>query len=166
MKKIWVIVLFCLIPLTPPALAQKTLQIADGLKVTMEYSVILPDKTVADSTVGKESFSYIHGENQISPAALERGLTGLKAGDKKRISLAAADAYGPYEEQKKVKVPKANVPADTKVGALLRTRDGLEAKVLAVSDDAVVLDMNHPLAGKNLIFDVKILNVEKPVAQK
>ena len=155
-------VLICMITLASTALAQKALQVADGSRVTLEYSVILPDKTVADTTVGKEPFSYIHGQNQISPPALEKSLTGLKAGDQKRISLAAPEAYGPYEEKKKVKVPKANVPPETKVGSLLHTQDGLEATVLAVSDDAVLLDLNHPLAGKNLVFDVKILKVEKP----
>jgi FKBP-type peptidyl-prolyl cis-trans isomerase 2 len=165
-EEIVVAVLVGLIALASPALAQKTLQVADGLMVTLEYSVILPDKTVADSTVGKEPFSYIHGQNQISPAALEKSLSGLKAGDQKRISLAAADAYGPYDEKKKVQVPKAKVPAETKVGSLLHTQNGLEATVLAVSGDAVLLDMNHPLAGKNLVFDVKILKVEKPAAQK
>jgi FKBP-type peptidyl-prolyl cis-trans isomerase 2 len=165
-KEVAAAVLICLITLTSPALGQKTLEIADGLRVTLEYSVILPDKTVADSTVGKKPFSYIHGQNQISPAGLEKGLTGLKAGDQKHISLAAAEAYGPYEQKKKVKVPKANVPPEAKVGSVLHTQDGLEATVLAVSDDAVLLDMNHPLAGKNLVFDVKVLKVEKPVAPK
>ena len=156
----------CLIAVASPVIAQKALQIADGLKVTLEYTVILPDKTVVDSTVGKEPFSYIHGANQINPAALEKSLTGLKAGDKKRISLAAAEAYGPYEQKKKFKVPKANVPPETKVGSLLHTRDGLAATVLAITDEAVVLDINHPLAGKNLVFDVKILKVEKLAGEK
>ncbi len=164
--KVAAALLICLITLASPGLGQKTLEIADGLRVTLEYSVILPDKTIADSTVGKEPFSYTHGENQISPAALEKGLTGLKAGDQKRISLAAAEAYGPYEQKKKVKVPKVNVPPETKVGSVLQTQDGLTATVLAVGGDAVVLDMNHPLAGKNLVFDVKILKVEKPAAPK
>lgn len=145
--------------------AEKTLQIADGVNVTLEYTLTLPDKTVADSTAGKEPFSYIHGEHQII-AGLEKGLTGLKAGDKKRIALPAAQAYGPYDEKKKVTVPKANVPAETKVGSLLRSQDGLEARVLAVNGDSLLLDMNHPLAGKNLVFDVNILKVEKPASEK
>ena len=148
-----------------PVQAEKTLQIADGMKVTLEYTLTLPDQTVADSTAGKEPFSYIHGEHEIIPG-LEKGLTGLKAGDKKRIVLAAADAYGSYDEKKKVSVPKANVPPETKVGSFLRSEEGLEARVIQVSGDSVVLDMNHPLAGKNLVFDVNILKVEKPAPAK
>jgi len=148
-----------------PAQAEKTLQIADGLKVTLEYTLTLPDQTVADSTAGKEPFSYIHGEHEIIPG-LEKGLMGLKAGDKKRIVLAAADAYGSYDEKKKVSVPKANVPPETKVGSLLHSEEGLEARVIQVTGDSVLLDMNHPLAGKNLVFDVNILKVEKPASAK
>jgi len=97
---------------------------------------------------------------------LEKGLAGLKAGDKKRIVLAAADAYGSYDEKKKVSVPKANVPPETKVGSVLRSEEGLEARVLEVNGDSVLLDMNHPLAGKNLVFEVNILKVEKPAPAK
>ena len=158
-------VLLGLACLALPAQAEKTLQIADGLKVTLEYILTLPDQTVADSTAGKEPFSYIHGEHAIIPG-LEKGLAGLKAGDKKRIVLAAADAYGSYDEKKKVSVPKANVPPETKVGSMLRSEEGLEARVIQVSGDSVVLDMNHPLAGKNLVFDVNILKVEKPASAK
>jgi len=145
------------------AQADKPLQIADGMKVTLEYTLTLPDKTVADSTAGKEPFSYIHGSQKIIPG-FEKALTGMKVGDKKRITLTAAEAYGPYDEKRKVKVPKANVPPETKVGTLLRAQDGQEARVLEVTGDSVVLDVNHPLAGKDLVFDVNILKVEKPKA--
>jgi FKBP-type peptidyl-prolyl cis-trans isomerase SlyD len=140
--------------------AEKAMQIAEGAKVTIEYTLTLPDKTVADTTVGKEPFSYIHGENQILPG-LEKALIGMKAGDKKRVALTAAEAYGPYDDKRKVTVPKANVPPEAKVGMFLHSEDGHEAKVLEVNPETVVLDVNHPLAGKNLVFDVNILKVEK-----
>lgn len=159
-------VLLGIIWLAPLVHAEKTLPVADGLKVTLDYTLTLADKTVADSTAGKEPFFYIHGENQISPEGLEKALTGLKAGDRKRISLTAAEAYGPYDEKKKAKVPKANVPPETKVGSVLRSQEGYAARVLEMNADTVLLDMNHPLAGKNLVFDVTILKVEKPALTK
>jgi FKBP-type peptidyl-prolyl cis-trans isomerase 2 len=58
------------------------------------------------------------------------------------------------------------VPPETKVGTLLRSQEGLEARVLEVNGDSVLLDMNHPLAGKNLVFEVNILKVEKPAPAK
>lgn len=143
------------------ATAEKALQISDGMKVTMEYSLTLPDKTVVDSTKGQPPFSYVHGGQQIIPG-LEKALTGLKAGDKKRVSIPAADAYGLYDEKKKVTVPKKNVPPEAKPGMRLRSQDGREAKVLEIKGDSVVIDTNHPLAGKDLTFDVNILKVEHP----
>ena len=151
---------------SPAAHAEKMLPISDGSKVTIDYTLTLPDKTMVDSTVGKEPFSYIHGEHQINLVALEKALTGLKAGDKKRITLPADEAYGFYDEKKRVKVPIRNVPPETKVGSLLRSQEGLEARVLEVNADSVLLDTNHPLAGKNLIFDVHILEVESPARGK
>jgi FKBP-type peptidyl-prolyl cis-trans isomerase 2 len=141
--------------------AEKALQIADGLKVTLEYTLTLADKTVADSTAGQAPFSYVHGGHQII-IGLEKALTGLKAGDKKRVTIPAADAYGLYDKAKIVTVPKKNVPPETKVGAMLRSASGQPAKVLEIKGDSVVIDTNHPLAGQDLTFDVNILKVEQP----
>ncbi|MGH9365788.1 MAG: FKBP-type peptidyl-prolyl cis-trans isomerase [Thermoanaerobaculia bacterium] len=143
------------------ASAEKALQIADGMKVTMEYTLTLQDKAVVDSTKGQPPFSYVHGGHQIIPG-LEKALTGLKAGDKKRVTIPAADAYGLYDEKRKVAVPKKNVPPEAKPGMRLRSQDGREAKVLEIKGDSVVIDTNHPLAGKDLTFDVNILKVEHP----
>jgi FKBP-type peptidyl-prolyl cis-trans isomerase SlyD len=142
------------------AYAEKPLLIGDGMMVTLEYTLTLPDKTVADSTAGQAPFAYTQGNHEIIPG-LEKALTGLKPGDKKRITVPAAEAYGLYDEKKKVTVPKSKVPPDVKVGTRLRSQDGMEAKVAEIKGDSVVVDVNHPLAGKDLTFDVNILKVEK-----
>ena len=148
------------------ACAEKALQVGDGMKVTMEYTLTLQDKTVVDSTAGQAPFSYTQGNQEIIPG-LEKALTGLKAGDKKRVMIPAADGYGLYDDKKKVTVPKKNVPPEVKVGTKLRTANGMEAKVVEVKGDSVVVDTNHPLAGKDLTFDVNILKVEaQPKAAK
>lgn len=141
------------------ACAEKALQVGDGMKVTMEYTLSLSDKTVVDSTAGQAPFSYTQGNQEIIPG-LEKALTGLKAGDKKRVTIPAAEGYGLYDEKKKVTVPKKNVPPEAKVGTKLRAANGMEAKVVEVKADAVVVDTNHPLAGKDLTFDVNIVKVE------
>ena len=143
-----------------PAAADKLLKIADGMKVTMEYTLTLPDKTVVDSTKGQPPFSYTQGKQEIIPG-LEKALAGLKAGDKKHVTVPAAEAYGLYDEKKKVTVPKDKVPPDVKAGAKLRSQSGQEARVVEVKGNSVVVDVNHPLAGKDLTFDVNIVNVEK-----
>jgi FKBP-type peptidyl-prolyl cis-trans isomerase 2 len=136
-------------------------QIADGLKVSLEYTLTLSDKTVVDSNVGRAPLSYIQGEHQIVPG-LEKALSGMKVGQQKRIEVPSAQAYGDYDKAARVTVEKSKVPPDLKVGTMLRSADGRPVTVLEVGDKSVVLDLNHPLAGKNLTFDVKILKVDKP----
>ncbi len=141
------------------------LKVADGMKVTMEYTLTLADKTVVDTTDGKGPFSYVQGNGEIIPG-LEKALAGMKAGDKKRVPVTAEQGYGPYDDKQKITVPKDKLPPDVKVGTMLRDQTGRPAKVLEVSDKSAVIDLNHPLAGKNLTFDVNILKVEKAPAAK
>src|SRR5437870_13828730 len=77
------------------ASAEKALQIADGMQVTLEYRLTLPDKTVADSTAGQAPSSYVHGGAEIIPG-LDKALAGLKAGAKKRATVPALEACGRY----------------------------------------------------------------------
>ena len=139
--------------------AERPLPVADGMKVTIEYTLMLSDDKVVDSTAGQEPISYVHGQREIVPG-LEKALTGMKPGETKHIAVPAQEAYGPYDHKKRITVPKDKVPAGAKAGTRLRSKDGQEATVLEVKGDSVVVDTNHPLAGKNLVFDVKILKVE------
>lgn len=143
-----------------PAPAETGLTVADGMKVTIEYTLTLPDKSVADSNVGQAPFSFTQGAHEIVPG-LEKSMVGLKTGDKKRIDVPAAQGYGTYDAKAKVSVDKTKVPAGIKAGQLLRSADGRPVTVEKVEEKIVVLDLNHPLAGKDLVFDVKVLNVEK-----
>lgn len=136
------------------------LAVAGGLKVTLEYTLTLPDKSVADSNVGQAPFAYVQGAHEIVPG-LEKGLVGMKLGQTKKVEVPAQEGYGAYDKKARTTVEKTRVPADVKPGSLLQASDGRMVKVLEVTDKSVVLDLNHPLAGKNLTFDVKILKVEK-----
>lgn len=143
----------------PVPAADKSLQVSDGATVTLEYTLMLPDNQVVDSTAGQEPISYVHGQREIVPG-LEKALTGMKAGESKRVTVPALEAYGPYDPKKKITIPKERVPEGVKAGTRLRSQDGQEVKVVEVKDDSVVVDTNHPLAGKNLTFDVKIVKIE------
>jgi len=144
----------------PASAADAALRVADGMRITIEYTILLPDKSVAFTNVGQAPFSYVHGEHQIFPT-LENALVGLKSGEKKQVALTADQAFGLYDESKKESVEKDKLPANLAVGTMLTTREGQVAKVVDISGNSVVLDLNHPLAGKNLVFDVNILKVEK-----
>src|SRR6058998_2186182 len=86
--------------------AESDLQVADGLKVTLEYTLTLPDKTVADSNVGQAPFSYTQGAHQIVPG-LEKALNGMKAGQSKRVEVTAEQAYGAYDKNARATVEKS-----------------------------------------------------------
>ena len=75
--------------------------------------------------------------------------------------MAAQDAYGPYNNKLRQSVDKEKLPKDVKVGDILQASDNRLVKVLEVNDKKVLIDLNHPLAGKTLTFDVNVLKVEK-----
>jgi len=141
--------------------ADVSLAVADGLQVSLEYTLTLPDKSVAESNVGKEPFSYVHGSHMIVPG-LESALVGLRAGDRKRVVVSPEQGYGAYDEKRRVTVPRSKAPVGVKVGSVLTNKSGLPFKVIEMTSDSVVMDTNHPLAGKELTFDVKVLQVERP----
>ena len=140
------------------------LVVADGKKVSFEYT-LTADKAVVDTNVGKDPVSYVHGQKQIIPG-LEKAFTGMKVGESKHVDIAAKDAYGAYDEKAHVTIEKSKVPPDIKVGSMLASPDGRPVKVIGVNDDNVVLDLNHPLAGKDLAFDVKVVKVENAPAEE
>jgi FKBP-type peptidyl-prolyl cis-trans isomerase 2 len=136
------------------------LAVADGLEVSFEYTLSLSDKTVVASNIGQEPVTYVHGRKQIVPG-LEKAMAGLKPGQSKHVDVPSAEAYGAYDEKARITVGKSQVPPNVKAGAMLSNESGQPVKVLEVSDEKVVIDLNHPLAGKDLVFDVKVVKVEK-----
>ena len=149
--------------LTSDASADTAMTVGDGLTVTLEYTLTLPDKSVADSNVGKEPFSYQHGAHVIVPG-LEKALTGLKAGDRKRVVVPPDQGYGAYDDKQRMTVQKSKVPAEVEVGSLLQDQAGRAVRVVEITQDSIILDTNHPLAGKELTFDVRIIKVERSTA--
>ena len=123
---------------------------------------------VLDTNKGKAPLTYTHGEEQIMPA-LEKSLVGMHAGEEKHVVLKPDEAFGPVDPNALTEVPKDMLPADSRnVGTRLMARnsDGQMRPVTVkeVKDDTIILDLNHPLAGKTIVFDVKVLNVEPPKA--
>jgi FKBP-type peptidyl-prolyl cis-trans isomerase 2 len=137
--------------------------IEKGRQVSIEYTLTLDDGSTADSNVGRSPLTYEHGSGQILPA-LERELEGLGVEDTKKVTLAPEEGYGTVDPEAFQTVPASKVPEEAReVGARLIARDqsGREhhIKVHEVQGDQVVLDLNHPLAGENLHFQVKVLGI-------
>ncbi|MBD3264731.1 MAG: peptidylprolyl isomerase [Candidatus Omnitrophica bacterium] len=138
--------------------------IQDGSKVKFDYTLTVEGEVV-DTSKGKEPLEYTQGQGQIIPG-LEDKMQGLKTGDEKTIEVEAANAYGEVNPKAVQEVPKNMFPEDLelKPGMVLPLKDNEDrrftATVREIKQDSVVLDLNHPLAGKDLVFDVKIVSVE------
>ena len=138
-------------------------KIADGTQVSLEYTLTLEDKTVIESNVGREPMTYLQGAHEIVPG-LEKALVGLTKGEKKHVVVKPSEGYGEVDPKAVQEVKKSMIPEQArKVGAQLEAKspDGqsMFPMVMAVKDETVTLDFNHPLAGKTLIFDVKVLEI-------
>jgi FKBP-type peptidyl-prolyl cis-trans isomerase SlyD len=149
-------------------LAGPGLTIKQGTQVVLEYTLLLEDRTILESNVGKEPITYQHGNHEIVPG-LERSLEGLTKGAKKRILVEPVDGYGDVDPKAVKEVKKTMIPeAAWKVGAQLEAKnaDGetMFPRVTAVKKDTVELDFNHPLAGKRLYFEVTVLDVRSTPA--
>jgi FKBP-type peptidyl-prolyl cis-trans isomerase 2 len=137
--------------------------IQHGKKVSLEYTVFLADGTQIDTNIGDDPLVFVLGQNQVFPA-LEQELLGLKVGDTKKISLRAEQAYGPVVAEAFREVDLEAVPEQYRfAGAVLGIQDPsggvYPIRVHEVRQDKVVLDFNHPLAGQELRFDVKVIEV-------
>ncbi len=143
---------------------EDTMAVANGNRVSIEYTLTLPDKTQVDTNVGMEPLTYTQGGQEILPG-LQKALLGLKEGETKRVTLSPEEGYGPVESNALQEVNKDLIPEEAlKVGTPLVARDtsgrARRLRVQEIKEETVVLDFNHPLAGETLIFDVKVLKIK------
>ena len=138
--------------------------------VTMHYTLRDDDGQVIDSSTSGAPLSYLHGHGNLIPG-LERQLQGKSAGDKLTVKVPPADGYGEYDGQLVQQVPRKALKSikNITVGMRLQAKGqhGSHAvTVTEVAEDAVTLDANHPLAGKNLNFEVEITGVREATAEE
>lgn len=139
-------------------------EVKNGDTVSIHYTGRLIDGTEFDSSAGREPLKFTVGSGQIIPG-LEQGLVGMNTGDKGTVQVPFVDAYGPHRTEGVQEVPRSAMPADMKpeVGGMLQAVAGdgqkINLVVTAVTEESVTVDANHPLAGKDLIFDVEVVEV-------
>jgi FKBP-type peptidyl-prolyl cis-trans isomerase SlyD len=146
--------------------AETEAQIREGSQVSLEYTLSDEAGTVIESNKGKQPMSYIHGKSQIIPG-LEKELSGMKVGEEKKIQVKPEDGYGPVNPDAFQEVPKDKLPPEAlKVGTMLMAQgpqgQGIPVRVHEIKDTTVIMDFNHPMAGKTLSFDVKIYEIKTP----
>jgi len=136
--------------------------VSKGKVVSLEYTLKLEDNQVVDSNVGKVPLTYMQGANEIIPG-LESAVEGMTLGQAKHVVVAPSQGYGDRNLNAFQEIPKEKVPKDVRVGTRLHGKDkaGQDVRpvVIEVKDDTVLLDFNHPLAGKTLFFDLKVVNI-------
>jgi FKBP-type peptidyl-prolyl cis-trans isomerase SlyD len=137
--------------------------VSNGKQITLEYTMKLDDQSVVDSNVGGEPLKVTQGSHQLIPG-VEKQLEGMAVGEKKNFTVAPTEGYGSIDPKAFQEIDKKMVPPDSqKVGTQLegKTADGQKVfpRISEVKNETVILDFNHPLAGKTLHFDIKVLDV-------
>jgi FKBP-type peptidyl-prolyl cis-trans isomerase 2 len=132
--------------------------------VTLHYTGKLENGEVFDSSIieGREPMVATLGQNSLIKG-FEEGLMDMEVGDKKTIFVPFTEGYGYRDENYVTSIPRKLIPEDTEVGAVLRATapDGGEfnVHVKQLDEEFAVLDANHPLAGKNLVFEVEVIGI-------
>jgi peptidylprolyl isomerase len=132
--------------------------------VKVHYTGRLTDGTVFDSSLGREPLTFTIGQKMVLPG-FEEGVIGMTAGETRTVSIVSQDAYGPYLEDLVGTIKRVQIPPDIElqVGTVLQMQapDGGVTIVLvkALNGEDVTLDANHPLADKDLTFEINLLEI-------
>jgi len=139
-----------------------TQAIKAGDTIRMDYTGRLENGEVFDSSVGRQPLEFTVGQGQLIPG-IEKAVLGMQTGERKTVTLSPEEAYGPRRDDLIVEVPLSKIPPDLnpEEGMQLQMTDQqggtIPAVIFEVLDDSIRIDINHPLAGKTLIFDMQIV---------
>jgi FKBP-type peptidyl-prolyl cis-trans isomerase SlpA len=145
------------------------MQITIGSHVTMHFSLALADGMLVESSFNDQPVSFVLGDGSIDKG-LELALIGLVAGARQRLTLMPGQAFGERDESAIQSVPISRFPEDMDlepgqiIGFSGENGEEVAGAIVAIEDQQVTVDFNHPLAGREISFDVQILNVENPSA--
>ncbi|MCY0093136.1 FKBP-type peptidyl-prolyl cis-trans isomerase [Hoeflea ulvae] len=137
-----------------------------GDTVRINYTGKLTDGTRFDSSEGREPLEFQLGSGQIIPG-LDRGVEGMKVGDKQTVTVPAEEAYGPHDAAKVQQVPRNALPPELEpqegMQLQAQTPEGAQMTLIvtAVAEQEITVDANHPLAGKDLIFEIEMVEILK-----
>lgn len=146
-------------------------QAKNGDSVKIHYTGRLADGMEFDTSKGNDPLSFTLGKNEVIPG-FEKAVEGLSIGDSRTVEISADQAYGPHRDEMVIEAKRSEMPEglELKLGRQLEGRsegqgedEGEPQKVIftitGLTDDAVTLDANHPLAGKDLTFDIELVEI-------
>ncbi len=151
---------------TVDSTAETNLTVADDTVVSLDFTLHLDDGQVVGSSKDGDPLQFLHGHGQIIPG-LETALAGMSLGQEKDVVVEPDEGYGKRNPEALQLVPTDAFPPNTELspgmGLQMRDQQGrvFQAYVVEVRDDGVVLDFNHPLAGKTLHFHVKVVDLRE-----
>ena len=140
-------------------------QVKENNTVKVNYTGKLSNGQVFDTSEGREPIEFTLGQGQLIPG-FEKGVIDMKLNEKKTITIAKEEAYGEVNNDLIQEVKKTELPQDISpevgMGLVSKSPDGREMNlmVVEVKDDSIVVDGNHPLAGKELIFDLEVVDIK------
>lgn len=140
-------------------------QVKENNTVKVHYTGKLSDGQVFDSSEGKEPLEFTLGKGQIIPG-FEKALIDMKLNEKKTITIPEEEAYGSVNDDLRQEVNKSELPQDIApevgMGLVSKSPDGQEMNlvVVEVKEESIIIDGNHPLAGKDLIFDLEVVEIK------
>jgi len=166
MKKWKILALIFIFAVTVPAsvMAKKSPKIREGKKVQFSYSLTVNGQEI-DNSEKSGPIEYTHGDTSIL-AGLQKKIKGLRAGDEKTVVLSPEEGYGSINPQAFRQLPRDSFPEnlELRVGIMLMLENNegrkFPAIVAQLTEEAVVLNLNHPLAGQELHFDITIISVQ------
>lgn len=139
-------------------------QAKNGDTVKVHYTGKLDDRSVFDSSAGRDPIEFTIGEGRVIPG-FEEAVMGAKQGDSKTTRIPSEQAYGPHRQEMVVVVDRANMPPDLspEIGDQLQMQTAggqpVVVTVVEITDESITLDANHPLAGKDLTFDIEVVDI-------
>ncbi len=138
--------------------------------VQIHYTLKDDQGEILDSSAGKSPLPYIHGVGALIPG-LEKQLLGKQAGDKFTAVVAPADGYGEYDEEQVFEVPVSEFEGDDELELGMQIQLDTEsgpaiATIVHMEEDVITLDLNHPLAGTTLNFEVEVIEVREATQQE
>ncbi|WP_373046713.1 peptidylprolyl isomerase [Vulgatibacter sp.] len=140
-----------------------------GNVVTVQYTLTDSKGEVLESSVGDAPLQYLHGFDEIAEG-LENVLQDKEKGFKTKVTLKAADAYGERDDEMVIEVPRSDLPEDVEEGEEIWSDDEEGEPqgftVMKLTDETATLDGNHPYAGKDITFDVELLDVRAATAEE
>ena len=137
--------------------------------ITLEFELGDSNGDLLDSSTRIGPMRYLHGAGQLLPA-LEGAIAGLEIGARKTIEIPCAEAFGERDEKRVIEVQRTQLPPDAEIGTMVATKDQqgrqIPLIIIHLDDETARLDGNHPFAGKDVVFNITVANVENATAEE